>query len=302
MKKGIIFLISGMMLLTGCNTVKYVDGTWTITFDSNGGSVVDSITITNGEVATKPNDPTKENYTFVSWYSDSYLTVPFDWNKQITSDWTLYASWKENKKDDDGNTDGGNTDKDPDTGGGDSGGDTGGGDSDGGNTDGGDTGGGDSSGGNTDGGDTGGDTGGGDSGGDTGGDGSDTETSKKGHGPDNSTLVSWYIVGSGSLFTSEWSVDGGIQLYSNPGNSEDKGCILSITFEVGDIFKVTNGSDIWFGYEKVNTYSSSANKGITNFVGEDDGYGSRNFKCSIEGTYDMYINGSGVFWIQDAAN
>lgn len=260
MKKGIIFLISGMMLLTGCNTVKYVDGTWTITFDSNGGSVVDSITITNGEVATKPNDPTKENYTFVSWYSDSYLTVPFDWNKQITSDWTLYASWKENKKDDGGNTDGGNTDKDPDTGGGDS------------------------------------------DGGDTGGDGSDTETSKKGHGPDNSTLVSWYIVGSGSLFTSEWSVDGGIQLYSNPGNSEDKGCILSITFEVGDIFKVTNGSDIWFGYEKVNTYSSSANKGITNFVGEDDGYGSRNFKCSIEGTYDMYINGSGVFWIQDAAN
>lgn len=280
MKKGFIFLISGMMLLTGCSTVKYVDGTWTITFDSNGGSAVGAITITNGEVATKPSDPTKENYTFVSWYSDSYLTVPFDWSKQITSDWKLYASWKENKKDDGGNTDGGNTDKDPDTGGG---------DSDGGNTDGGDTGGGDSGGGNTD-------------GGDTGGDDSDKETSKKGHGPDNSTLVSWYIVGSGSLFANEWSVDGGIQLYSNPSNSEDKGCILSITFEVGDIFKVTNGSDIWFGYEKVNTYSSSANKGITNFVGEDDGYGSSNFKCSIGGTYDMYINGSGVFWIQDAVN
>lgn len=288
MKKGVIFLISGMVLLSGCNTIRYENGTWTITFDSNGGSTVDSISVINGELATKPSDPTKENYTFVSWYSDSYLTVPFDWSKKITSDWLVYASWKEDKSDSDNvdpddsgntaedntgdNTDGdntgGNTDGDND------GGDTGGGGGDGGNTDGGDTGDGDS----------------------------DKETSNKGHGPDNSSLVSWYIVGSGSLFTKEWSVDGGIQLYSNPNNSDDKGCILSITFKVDDMFKVTNGSDVWFGYEKINTYASSANKGLTNFIGKDDGYGSKNFKCTVEGTYDMYINGDGVFWIQDAAN
>ncbi len=135
-------------------------------------------------------------------------------------------------------------------------------------------------------------------GGDTGG-----TTIDKGHGPDGSTLVSWYLVGSGSLWdeSNGWTVEGGVQLYSNPANSNDKGCILSIPFKVGDKFKVTDGGSTWFGYEKVDTYSGENNKGLTCFTGDSDGYGGSNFKCTVEGTYDMYVNSSGVFWIQDAA-
>ncbi len=128
------------------------------------------------------------------------------------------------------------------------------------------------------------------------------DASKKGHGPEGSSLVSWYLVGSGSLWDTEtgWTVADGVQLYSNPGNDNDKGCILSIRLEEGDMFKVTDGGETWFGYEKVDPSDSDANLGKTNFAGEDDTYGGKNFKCLVSGTYDMYINGQGVFWIQAA--
>ena len=361
MKKSFVFLTASIMMLTSCGNTSVYD-TWKISFESNGGSIVDTIEVKDGELATKPANPVKENYTFVDWFVDSYLTVSFDWSKEITSNWTLYASWKSNKQEDTSGGDGGNTDSGDNTGG-DSSGDTGGstGDNTGGNTDsgsgsgdsgsgstggdstdtGGSTGGdgsgdtGGSTGDNTDsGGEAGGDTGGntdsgsgsGDSGsGSTGGDSTDTggstggetggdtdsgdtdtgdKTTSKGHGPDGSTLVSWYLVGSGSLWdeSNGWTIAGGVQLYSNPNNSADKGCILSISFKVGDIFKVTDGGSNWFGYEKVNTWSDASNKGLSSFSGDSDGYGGNNFKCIVEGTYDMYVNSSGTFWIQDATN
>ena len=65
----------------------------TVTFDSAEGSSVDSQIIESGKCAVKPVDPTKDGYTFVSWYSDRDLTTLFDFNTVITSDITLYAKW-----------------------------------------------------------------------------------------------------------------------------------------------------------------------------------------------------------------
>ena len=122
----------------------------------------------------------------------------------------------------------------------------------------------------------------------------------KGHGPEGSTLVSWYIVGEGSLWTSDWSVDAGVQLYSNPSSETDKGCILSVTFAEGDIFKITDGTT-WYGYEKVDTWDDPSNKGLHNFEGVSDGYSGTNFRCKVAGSYDIYVNSSGNMWIQAAA-
>ena len=70
------------------------DTTFTVTFNSNGGSAVASQTVKEGEKATKPADPSKEeNYTFAGWYSDSSFTTKFDFNSTITYDTTLYAKW-----------------------------------------------------------------------------------------------------------------------------------------------------------------------------------------------------------------
>ena len=119
------------------------------------------------------------------------------------------------------------------------------------------------------------------------------------HGPEGSVLVDWYIVGEGSIFEDSWSIDGGVQLYSNPDALTDKGCILSLTIEAGDTFKVTDGTS-WFGYEKVDQWDDVANLGRLNFSGVNDGYGGQNIHCDVTGTYDIYVNGSGQFWIQAA--
>ena len=69
--------------------------TYTVTFDSNGGSTIASQSIVSGNKATKPDDPTKEGFTFDGWYSDAELTAKFDFNTAITKNTTLYAKWNE---------------------------------------------------------------------------------------------------------------------------------------------------------------------------------------------------------------
>jgi len=71
--------------------------TFTIRFESNGGSTVNSQRVYYGSRATRPNDPTKEGYTFAGWYIDAGFTMPFDFNTPITRDITLYAKWEINK-------------------------------------------------------------------------------------------------------------------------------------------------------------------------------------------------------------
>jgi len=68
--------------------------TYTVTFESNGGTEVDSQVLQVGEKATKPENPVKEDRTFFAWYKDEELTETFDFvNETITGDITLYAGW-----------------------------------------------------------------------------------------------------------------------------------------------------------------------------------------------------------------
>lgn len=66
---------------------------FTITFNSNAGSVVNSITKDYGSEVTKPADPTKEGYTFGGWYSDVNLTNAYTFNTMQAANITLYAKW-----------------------------------------------------------------------------------------------------------------------------------------------------------------------------------------------------------------
>ena len=47
------------------------EGQYTVSFDSKGGSEVKSITADAGQLIQKPENPTKEEYTFAGWYTDS---------------------------------------------------------------------------------------------------------------------------------------------------------------------------------------------------------------------------------------
>ena len=67
--------------------------TYTVTFDTDGGSAVAAQTVKAGETATKPTNPTKGGYDFVEWQLNG---VAYDFSTKVNADITLKAVWKAN--------------------------------------------------------------------------------------------------------------------------------------------------------------------------------------------------------------
>ena len=71
-------------------TASWTINTYTVTFDSNGGSIVSSTTYTHGETLGNLPEPDRTGYTFDGWTSGgSYVSS----STMVTSDITLTASW-----------------------------------------------------------------------------------------------------------------------------------------------------------------------------------------------------------------
>ena len=66
---------------------------WTVTFDSCGGSDVPAQSVEYNKAATRPDDPTREDYTFMYWYKDD-VDSEYDFDEIVTDDITLYAKWE----------------------------------------------------------------------------------------------------------------------------------------------------------------------------------------------------------------
>ena len=64
-----------------------------VTFNSMGGSAVQSVSVAPGASFTSPAAPTKISYTFAGWYTDINCTVPYTFGSVVNSDLTLYAKW-----------------------------------------------------------------------------------------------------------------------------------------------------------------------------------------------------------------
>jgi hypothetical protein len=56
---------------------KWTAESHSISFESNGGSNVTSITEDTGTAVSAPAAPTKAGYTFAGWYSDVELTSSY---------------------------------------------------------------------------------------------------------------------------------------------------------------------------------------------------------------------------------
>jgi uncharacterized repeat protein (TIGR02543 family) len=84
---------------TDNNTVsaqtKVVPTVYTVSFNSNGGSAVTSITgVALGSTITAPAAPTLVGYTFIGWYKDSGLNTPWNFaTDTVSTHTTLYAKW-----------------------------------------------------------------------------------------------------------------------------------------------------------------------------------------------------------------
>lgn len=88
-------VVTGDLTLYAKWTV-YVPNTYTVTFESNGGSVVTEQTVNEGAVATAPGAPMLEGYTFDGWYSDSELMIPYGFTEGVMANVMLYAKWTKN--------------------------------------------------------------------------------------------------------------------------------------------------------------------------------------------------------------
>lgn len=96
--KGVIFLIGIivillviiLLLLFGC------EKSFTITFDSNGGTEISNIEVKNGEVVKLPENPTKEGHTFVGWTNEKGNVITK--GTKVNEDITLKAEWVSNDK------------------------------------------------------------------------------------------------------------------------------------------------------------------------------------------------------------
>ncbi|RJS60688.1 InlB B-repeat-containing protein [Bacillus sp. PK3_68] len=67
---------------------------YTVTFNVDGGTSIESAVVNHGETLIKPLDPSKTGYTFAGWYKDSQLTDAYHFDRDtITQDTTLYSKW-----------------------------------------------------------------------------------------------------------------------------------------------------------------------------------------------------------------
>lgn len=74
--------------------VKYDLDNHTLTFETNGGSAIDPVTVRHGNAVARPTDPTKDKYTFIGWYVDPEFTEEYDFATVLEADKTIYAKFE----------------------------------------------------------------------------------------------------------------------------------------------------------------------------------------------------------------
>jgi len=73
----------------------YVPNTYTLRYDTDGGTSIASQEYYVGDIPVKPSAPTKKGYYFNGWYLDKAMTREFQFNTALTKDTTLYAYFSE---------------------------------------------------------------------------------------------------------------------------------------------------------------------------------------------------------------
>jgi multidomain protein with s-layer homology region, glug motif, ig motif, i-set domain len=89
-------MMSGLSLVLNCKgpASNSTPTFYTVSFDAQGGSTVESLTVEHGKTIEKPTDPVKASFTFSGWHKERECTTPWNFTTDtVTADITLYAKW-----------------------------------------------------------------------------------------------------------------------------------------------------------------------------------------------------------------
>lgn len=98
-----ICILASFLLLMGCDDLQSILGkqedtttSYTVTFESNGGSAVAQASVESGGKVVKPTDPTKADHTFQGWYKESTFVTAWDFvTDTVSQNISLYAKWSD---------------------------------------------------------------------------------------------------------------------------------------------------------------------------------------------------------------
>ena len=92
-------VLSALPAVTGDATyyaiVSSVKQKYTVSFDTMGGTTIQSQVVEYGSKATKPQDPTYEGHKFMGWSQSTTAIEDVDFEAAITGNITYYAVWNE---------------------------------------------------------------------------------------------------------------------------------------------------------------------------------------------------------------
>ena len=86
-------LVIFMFMLASCVPTSQA----TISFHTGSGNAIDEIIYDGQNPVAMPDDPEKEGYTFLGWYTDPQREIPYTFDPTPKADVTLYAKWQINQ-------------------------------------------------------------------------------------------------------------------------------------------------------------------------------------------------------------
>lgn len=69
-------------------------GSYTVIFDTDGGTIIPAQTVAADALVERPSNPTKSGFAFAGWYDSNAFTTSWDFtSRRVNSNLTIYAKW-----------------------------------------------------------------------------------------------------------------------------------------------------------------------------------------------------------------
>ena len=90
----LLWIIGGLLLLLLILLLLLLLRRKKVTFNSRGGTELDSVYVKKGDLLERPMNPVKAGAMFGGWYKDRACLQPWDFDRdEVEESMTLYARW-----------------------------------------------------------------------------------------------------------------------------------------------------------------------------------------------------------------